>query len=148
MTPVSDSWLTDFADSVSITSKSPSLPSGGTSAGFAAVGLRMAGGSGGSGVDGEYDGGAKRAHLFLFDTAMATARICLGFVGAENKRFCLKHAPLEDRQSGIWTCGVQKHLVKFEPMENMFYPCANEAIGFCTPSFPSFHGSSWEIAPS
>jgi hypothetical protein len=95
---------------MSLTSKSPLLPSGGTSAGFAAVGLHMAGGSGGLGIDGEFNGGVKRAHLFLFDISMASARICLGFVGSENKHFCLKHATLEDYQSGAWTCGVQKHV--------------------------------------
>jgi hypothetical protein len=98
----------------------------------------MAQGGSGSGTEGEYDGGAKRAHLFLFEAAaqQGEMRVCLGFVGQENKRFCLRQVTVQDPSSGIWFCGVQRHLVRFEPQDNTFYPRTNEIIGFCSPSFP------------
>jgi hypothetical protein len=106
---------------------------------FASLGSRMAQGSSGTGNEGEYNGGAKRAHLFLFDAVaqQGGSKICLGFVGQDNTRFCLRPANDQDPSTGTWFCGVQRHLIQFEPQDNTFYPRANEIIGFCSPSFPA-----------
>ena len=126
------------------TASSPSIStSGSTTARFVSVGSRMIPDpltmSGFGGVpDGEYDGGAKRAHLFLFDGKDQQARpLCLGFVGSgqDNKRFCLRPATIHD-SSGRRFCGVQRHLTPFEPSDGTFYPRANEIIAFCSPCFP------------
>jgi hypothetical protein len=126
--------MSDFADLLSpsgTTSSSTDLgESGGT---FTAVGQRMAG------VvlsDGEFEGGAKRAHLFLFEATMvANCRLCLCFVGSGGRRFCLKSVSVRDA-SGSWTCGIQKHSNKFTPEPDTFYPRGNETCAYCTPAFP------------
>jgi hypothetical protein len=96
---------------------------GHTGGSFTAVGRRM---EGIGLVDGEYEGGAEHACLFLFDaTRMANCSLCLGFVGSGWRRFCLKSASVQDL-AGIWSCGAQKHAYKFTPEPNTFYPWGNE----------------------
>ncbi len=140
-----DSWITDLTPTLTLMSSahSPSIASstntGSTAGRFAILGSRMAQGSSGTGNEGEYNGGAKRAHLFLFDAVaqQGGSKICLGFVGQDNTRFCLRPANDQDPSTGTWFCGVQRHLIQFEPQDNTFYPRANEIIGFCSPSFPA-----------
>jgi len=140
-----DSWITDLTPTLTSVSSahSPSIASstntGSTAGRFAGLGSRMAQGSSGTGNEGEYNGGAKRAHLFLFDAVaqQGGSKICLGFVGQDNTRFCLRPANDQDPSTGTWFCGVQRHLIQFEPQDNTFYPRANEIIGFCSPSFPA-----------
>ena len=139
-----DSWITDLTASLASVSSVPS-PSdsasgntGSTAARFVTLGSRMTQGGSSSRTEGEYDGGAKRAHLFLFEVKAQqdVSRVCLGFVGQDNKRFCLHYASVQDPSSGVWFCGVQHHVVRFEPEDKTFSPRANEIIGFCFPSFP------------
>jgi hypothetical protein len=114
MSRPTDSWITDLSDvlnatAVATSSTTPStttFTTGGEAAPFVAVGRRMTADPGGDsqgGPDGEYDGGAKRAHLFLFDSASQERnRTCLGLVGQENNRFCLRGATAHDPASGKW----------------------------------------------
>jgi len=143
MSRSSDDWITELSGVLTATASSPSIStSGSTTARFVNVGSRMIQDSPaapglGSVSDGEYDGGAKRAFLFLFDAAIQPeGRVCLGYVGQENLRFCLRHASIHDPTTGKWYCGVQRHLAQFEPVDATFYPRANEIIAFCTPCFP------------
>jgi hypothetical protein len=141
MSRPTDSWITDLQEALTATASSPSLSTmASTTTRFISVGTRMipdSSADSGVGVpDGEYDGGAKRAHLFLFEASWKDARVCFGFVGQENHRFCLRAAIQRDDATGQWYCGVQRHLVKFELVEETFYPRANEIIVFCQPSFP------------
>jgi hypothetical protein len=119
-------------------SDSASGNTGSTAARFVTLGSRMTQGGSSSRTEGEYDGGAKRAHLFLFEVKAQqdVSRVCLGFAGQDNKRFCLRHASVQDPSSGVWFCGVQHHVVRFEPEDKTFSPRANEIIGFCSSSFP------------
>ncbi len=117
----SDDWIHAFAAA----SLQPSA--GSSSVGDSSPGLTVL--SSPSGSLGEYVGGAKRAHLFLFDPAL---RLCFGFVGAGEKRFCLKTCVAEDGR----TCGVAKHTRKFTPSEDVFYLRGNDTTAFCLPSFP------------
>jgi hypothetical protein len=125
------------------TASSPSIStSGSTTARFVSVGSRMIPDpltmSGFGGVpDGEYDGGAKHANLFLFNAAVQQEdRVCLGFISQEKHRFCLRPATIHDPTLGKWYCGMQHHLVQFEPAPKTFYPRANEIIALCSPFFP------------
>jgi hypothetical protein len=143
-TSSSDAWITDLGAALAAVSN-PTQPSssGGSTATnpFVSVGRTLVSpppGQTGRDIDGEYDGGAKRAHLFLFDDKAQQARpLCLGFVGLgqDNKRFCLRPATVQDA-SGRWFCGVQRHLTPFVPIHGTFYPRANEIIAFCSPCFP------------
>jgi hypothetical protein len=107
MSRPTDSWITDLRETLAATASSPLIStSGSTTARFVSVGSRMIpdpltmSGSGGV-PDGEYDGGTKRAHLFLFNAAVQQEeRVCLGFVGQENHRFCLRPATIHDPTSG------------------------------------------------
>jgi hypothetical protein len=114
-----DSWITDLTASLASVSSVPS-PSdsasgntGSTAARFVTLGSRMTQGGSSLRTEGEYDGGAKRAHLFLFEVEAQqdVSRVCLGFVGQDNKRFCLRYASVQDPSSGLWFCGVQRHVV-------------------------------------
>jgi hypothetical protein len=143
MSKTTNSWITELTEVFSASASSPSLSTAASAtARFVSVGSRMVPDSTadvGSGdvPEGEYDGGAKGAHLFLFNAAAQSEDcVCLGFVGQENLRFCLRPATLQDSASGKWFCGFQRHLVQFEPVSDTFYPRANEIIAFCTPSFP------------
>jgi hypothetical protein len=72
-------------------------------------------------------GGAKRAHnLFFFDPDALC--LCLGAVGSGGRRFCIR--PKVDDSS---TCGVSKHVAKFEPTLGHYYLKSNDAMAFCEP---------------
>jgi len=141
-----DAWITDLGSVLEAVSNPSLLSSTGVSTTtadpFVSVGRHMAqtmSPTPGQGLDGEYDGGAKRAHLFLFDDkAQQACPLCLGFVGLgqDIKRFCLKPASVQDA-TGRWFCGVQCHLTPFVPLSGTFYLRANEIIAFCSPCFPS-----------
>jgi len=142
MSRPTDSCVTDLNDVLTTTASSPSLSTvGSTTARFLSVGGSMVpnpSADTGLGIpDGEYDGGAKRAHLFLFDALVQKEnRVCLGFVGQENLRFCIRPALIQDPSTGKRYCGIQRHLSQFEPEVDTCYPRANEIIAFCAPSFP------------
>ncbi len=136
MTPTIDSWLQDFED-VAITGPSPGATSqGSTASSFVDLGSTARRSNGGN-IDGECEGGAKRAHLFLFDSVQAQGgKLCLGYVGSGNKRFCIKPVIATD-QRGIATCGVSKHTSKFQPIPDTFYPRGNDTCAHCVPAFPT-----------
>jgi hypothetical protein len=59
--------------------------------------------------------------------------LCLGFVGSEGRRFCLKLI----KRDGT-TCGVLKHRYKFEAKPGHFYLRSNDTTAFCEPCFPEY----------
>jgi hypothetical protein len=132
-----DAWVSDFEDVADV-------PSPTTSGSFSDLGrtssssLDHAGaGSGGGVPDGEYEGGAKRSHLFLFDSSLAAdCKLCLGFVGTGGRRFCLRPIIGTDSK-GIWTCGIAKHSSKFKPVPGSFYLRGNDTCAHTVPALPS-----------
>jgi len=81
------------------------------------------------GPDGEYDGGAKRAHLFYFSSTLArSGAVCLGFVGSGNRRFCIKKAG---------TCTAKSHAVKFDPVPGTFFLKGNDSCAHTQPNLPA-----------
>lgn len=130
MAPSFDAWISDFEEILS-----PST-SGGDSFVAVSTNATTAGTPGVGASDGEYEGVAKRAHLFYFDTAVATeCKLCLGFVGSGVRRFCIKPIATKDPK-GVWTCGVLKHSNKFKPDIGTFYPKGNKICAYCEPAFP------------
>jgi hypothetical protein len=118
-----DSWLSDFKDLL--------VPNATSSGSFdvATVPSLTASGSSG-GPDGEFDGGAKRSHLFHFTPVLArSGSICLGVVGTGGRRFCIKKVGL---------CGAKSHVVmKFSPTMDTFYLKGNDTCAHTVPSLPA-----------
>jgi hypothetical protein len=136
-----DDWIAAFQGTTLQESPSTTLTSGGTvlSSGTlvstptiasSAPSIALAGGS-----SGEYGGVAKRAHLFSFDPSVL---LCCGFVGNAGLRFCIKPV-LEVKHEGDetpLTCGVGKHVKKFQPDPDCFYLRGNDSTAYCHPAFP------------
>ena len=73
--------------------------------------------------------------MFSYDPA---ASLCLGYVGSAGLRVCIKpivSAKLDDRAVSC-TCGVGKHVSKFQPNPDCFYLRGNDATAYCFPAFP------------
>jgi hypothetical protein len=138
MSTSNDAGMTDLGTVLAAVANPPSLATSATSVTdpFVLVGRTMASFTAPQvegGTEGEYDGGAKCAHLFLFDIKSQAANpLCLGFVGVgqDNKRFCLKPATTQD-PSGRSFCGVQRHLQPFQAVDGVFYPRANKIVAYC-----------------
>jgi hypothetical protein len=134
MSPTSapvDSWISEFEDLIAPTATSSSS--------FSDLVLTESATSGGSGgADGEYDGGAKRSHLFFFSSTLAKSKsVCLGMVGSGGRRFCIKR---------IGSCGAKSHSVKFAPVPNTFYLKGNETCAHTQPCLPGSLVPTEELA--
>jgi len=115
-----DSWISDFEDLIA--------PASTSSGSFSNLAVLMATSGASGGTDGEYDGGAKRSHLFFYSVAMARSRtVCLGVVGSGGCRFCIK----KNR-----TCTAKSHALKFGPTKNTFYLKGNDTCAHMQPCLP------------
>jgi hypothetical protein len=137
-----DDWIAAFQASNLRASPSPTLASGltvvslGTLVSTPTDPSHSAQSSSLAGVinSGEYGGVAKRAHLFSYDPA---ASLCLGFVGTAGLRFCIKNVvpgKTGGDDSGL-TCGVGKHVTKFQPDSGCYYLRGNDSMAHCYPAF-------------
>jgi hypothetical protein len=120
---VSDSWIDAFAG-VSLAGTTLPTAEADTSPGITIT-------SSVSGVSGEYEGGAKRAHLFHFKPP--AVRLCYGVIGG-GKRFCLKAVTAGTEPKD--TCGVGRHARKFKPQLGHLYLRADIDTAFCQPCLP------------
>jgi hypothetical protein len=121
-TPI-DSWISDFKDLL--------VPPATSSSSFDVTTVPSLTASGSSGgPDGEFDGGAKRTHLFHFTSVLArSGTICLGVVGTGGRRFCIKKAT---------SCGAKSHATaKFSPSLDTFYLKSNDTCAHTVPSLPA-----------
>jgi hypothetical protein len=127
-----DSWISDFEDLMaSTTGSSDSFPNAAIMPSTSAVGTS-------GGTDGEFEGGAKRSHLFFFTTALArSGAVCLGVVGTSGRRFCIKK---------VGTCGAKSHAVKFFPDVETFYLKGNDTCAHTVPCLPAKMIPSDELA--
>jgi len=124
MSPTSqptDSWTSDFESLLA------PAPTSSESFSNLAVSTATSGASGGT--DGEYNGGAKRSHLFYFSSALArSGAVCLGFVGSGGRHFCIKKAG---------TCTAKSHSVKFNPSPGTFFLKGNDSCAHTQPNLPA-----------
>jgi hypothetical protein len=132
-----DDWVSAFQTTSLRASPSPTLASGvtvvssGTLVSTPTVASVSPTTSSLAGVSsGEYGGGAKRAHLFSYDPA---ASLCLGYVDSAGLHFCIKPV-LVGKSDG--TCGVGKHISKFQPDQSFYYLRGNDVTAYCLPAFP------------
>jgi len=118
-----DSWISDFEDLIA-----PATTSLGS---FSELAISSSGTASGAtgGSDGEFEGGAKRSHLFFFSPTLARASsVCLGFVGPGGRRFCIKR---------VGTCGAKSHSAKFKPAIDTFYLKGNDTCAHTQPCLPA-----------
>jgi len=140
-TPHDDDWIAAFQASSLNASQSPAASSGFTVVSSISSPPTIASSKvdqGGPSVSlavgtGESGGVAKRAHLFCFDPA---SPLCLGFVGEGGKRFCIKLITSGGDSESGGTCGVNKHVHKFQPDPDLLYLRGNDSTAYCQPAFP------------